>query len=509
MEPVQAPGRGGSATGRRHDATALRARRPGRVVRVAAAVVAVLVCLLSGCLSSPSSPTPAEARATQSALYDAIEAAIGTPLTQNGPDPARPSEMFLEHVATVTGELGREPAAGEGYVETAVKGGYAYLCRSGPQGGLAIFDVRDIEAPTFTGFLALDAGFEPDIEVTDDGAWAFWETQRAGVPTVPDPTAPGAALPRGIHVIDISDKANPAWVSYTNVLIDGPHSITYANIGGEDYLFASVYSWQYVGTSVGLPPLAPPDVQRLVIYHLDRAAGTLVEVSTYIDPDAAEPNPVTPTGGKMPHDVSIAVHPLTQRTYAYIAYWDLGVVIVDVTDPANPTKVGAADDFGAAGSKEIHMARQSEVLIDGRVFVVAEPEIGQQETTGYMSIIDVSDPTAPEFVSNWKIPGDADSANGGRGPHYFDIQQGRVIMASYSAGFWVFDLHDADNVAQPRTVGYSFVPAGGGLLGGSAFDAWWASPTHVVASESGNGLVVLRYTGPRPAVDTPLTAFDV
>ncbi|MEK6975318.1 MAG: hypothetical protein AABY18_03140 [Candidatus Thermoplasmatota archaeon] len=460
----------------------------------------VLAATLAGCAADgPDEPTDEELEESQSAIYDAIETAIGAPLLQSGPDPSRPNELFLERIAAVTGEAGREPVA-EGYVETAVKNGYAYLCRSGPEGGLAIFDVRDIETPVFTGFLALEAGFEPDIEVTDDGRYAFWEVQRAGVPTVPDPTSPGGSLPRGIHVIDVSDKSAPAWVSYTPVEIDGPHSITYANISGEDYVFASIYSWQYVGTSVGLPPLAPPGIQRLSIYRL-ADDGTLAEVSTYVDPDAAEPNPVMPEGGKMPHDVSIAVHPITKRTYAYVAYWNLGVVILDVTDPAHPTKVGAASDFGAAASKEIHMARQSEGLIDGRVIVVAEPEIGQQETTGYMSMIDVTDPTAPVFVSNWKIPGESDSAGGGRGPHYFDLREGRVALASYSAGFWVFDIHDRANLEQPRTVGYSFSQ-------GSAFDAWWADPTHVVASDGG-GLVVFRYTGPTPALDEQVTAFTM
>ena len=46
-----------------------------------------------------------------------------------------------------------------------------------------------------------------------------------------------------------------------------------------------------------------------------------------------------------------------------------------------------------------------------------------------------TDPAHPTFVSNWKIPGEADSAGGGRGPHYFDFRNGLVVMASYSAGF--------------------------------------------------------------------------
>ncbi len=473
------------------------------------------IALLAGCVSPSVSPEQKakESAASEAAIYDALEARIGEPLKQAGPDPAFPVAYNLARLATLNGPPERAPGVAEGYIETAVKGGYAYLCRSGTEEGLVIFDVRDIEHPVYVSTIRLDAGFEADIEVSDDGNWAFWETQRipgTGVPDTSDPTSLPGALPYGIHIVDISDKAHPRWAGFTPVAPNGPHSITYANIGGEDYVFASVYSWQYIGTSVGAPRVAPPGLQRLDIYRLDKSGplAQLVQVASYIDPDAVHANPALPEDEFMPHDVSISVHPVTNRTYAYVAYWNLGVVILDVTDPAHPVKVAAATDFGEAPTKEIHMARQAEGLIDGKVVVVAEPEIGPQPTTGYMTMIDVTDPAQPAFLSNWKIPGDADSSGGGRGPHYFDLRDGRVVMASYAAGFWVFDIHDHANLLQPRTVGYAFVQAGGsgGLLGGSAFDAWWADPTHVVASESGNGLVVFRYEGPTPAVDTPATA---
>lgn len=469
-----------------------------------------LVAGLAGCAGDGAGDEAGEA-AEQAAAYDAIERAIGEPLSDDGFDDSRPAAVNLERIATLSGPPERMPGVAEGFVETAVKGGYAYLCRSGTDEGLVIFDVRDIEAPAYVGSLRLSAGFEADIEVSDDGNWAFWETQRipgAGIPDATDPTSAPGALPYGIHIVDVSDKANPRWAGFTPVPPNGPHSITYANIGGKDYVFASVYSWQYVGTSVTPVRLAPPGMQRLVIYELDTSLPTaqLVEVASYIDPAAAEES-VVPEDERMPHDVSVAVHPFTNRTYAYVAYWNLGVVILDVTDPANPAKVGSATDFGLAPTREIHMARQSEKPIDGKVIVVAEPEISGQDTTGYMSMIDVSDPANPTFVSNWKIPGNATSGGGSRGPHYFDFRDGRVVLASYSAGFWVFDIHDRANLLRPRTVAYSAVLGsdGGGLLGGSAFDAWWADPTHIVASESGAGLTVFRYTGPTPAIDEPVT----
>src|SRR5688572_6968551 len=94
--------------------------------------LAFLAATFAGCVSDEGDdPTEAELEQSQAAVYDAIETAIGAPLLQSGPDPGRPNELFLERITAVTGEPGREPVA-EGYVETAVKGGYAYLCRSGP-----------------------------------------------------------------------------------------------------------------------------------------------------------------------------------------------------------------------------------------------------------------------------------------------------------------------------------------------------------------------------------------
>lgn len=472
--------------------------------------------VLAGCASGP--PGPGD---RPSDVYDQIEAAIGAPIEADHDhgDPAlHASHYNLDLVARVTGPPGREPAQGEAYLETAVKGGYAYLCRTGVEEGLVIVDVRDIEDPKYVSWIHLDAGFEADVEVTDDGNYAFWETQRLpgmGPPDPMDPLDAGGVAPYGIHLVDISDKADPRWIGFTPVAPNGPHSITYANIGGRDIVFASTYTWSYVGGPVpGAPRLAPPMMQREVIYELDRTlpVPALRQIAEYMDPEAEE-DPLAPTGGKMPHDVSVAVHPFTNRTYAYIAYWDLGIVVVDVTDPANPTKVGQATDFGPAPYRDVHMARQSERPIDGKVVLVAEPEIGGEEDSGRMTFFDASDPTNITYLSSWLIPGNLTSNGGSLGPHYFDFREGRVALASYHAGYWVIDVHDHDNLLRPRTVAFAQTNATGeaGLLelfGGApnAFDAWWADPTHIVAGDVHGGLAVYRYTGPAPAIDEPVAA---
>lgn len=466
-------------------------------------ILVLSVLLLAGCAAPGTivEPTP------EPGAYDALEAAIGAPVVEDH-DHADPTlhegSYNLALVAAVRGEEGRTPQPTESYIETAIKGDHAYLSRTGPDQGLVIFDVSDVENPTQVGYLNLEAGFEPDIEVSDDGRWAFWETQR--FPTsaeLPNPLEPGANLHRGVHIVDITDKANPRWAGYSPTWPDGPHSITYANISGRHIVFQSVYAFAYAYANVEVP-----GAQRLVISELDTSLpiASLRTLAEYVDPEAQGLE-------RMPHDVSIYVHPVTGRTYAYVAYWDVGVVILDVTDPANPERVGAIQDFGPAGYADIHMARQFPQTIAGRVVVVAEPEIGAQPDSGYITFHDVTDPANPTFLSAWLLPGNLTSAGGSLGPHYFDVMDGRVALASYHAGFWVIDVHDETNLLHPRTVAYALVnaTAGGpglpgplaGLGGGaSAFDAWWYEQDgqpYVVAGDVHAGLVVYRYTGPAPA----------
>lgn len=461
----------------------------------------LLAALASGCLDGGdgAGDSPDE--------FDDAERLVGEPRSDDGVAPGAAGAVNLELIAALNGEPGRVVPPGEGYAETAVKGGYAYLCRTGPDQGLVVFDVRDIENPTYAGFLKLHAGFEADIEVSDDGRWGFWETQRVylSVPPVPPATDPGANSPHGIHVVDLADKTDPTWVSFTPILPDGPHSITYANISGEHYVFASAYAYAYVSQGVAVPGL-----QRLVILHLDTSGPVprLVQVAEYMDPDAQEESPKVDDGQKFPHDVSFQYHPITRQPLAYVAYWDLGIVILDMTDPANPVKVGQATDFGDTPYADVHMARPFPHLIAGRHVTVTEPEISGQEDTGYYTFFDTTDPTAPKYVSRWKLPGNGTSGGaGGGGPHYFDANFGRIVTAHYGAGFWVADVHDEENLLHPRTTAYAFPQPSqgeslpgplGALGGGSAFDAWWADPTHVVGGDTGVGLVIFRYTGPAP-----------
>jgi len=453
---------------------------------------------LAGCVSDPSRPAPTGSGAV---LYDEIEEAIGEPIVagHSHADASLHDHHYnLDRLALVNGHDGAAKPPTEFYAETAVQDHYAYLCRYGPEAGLVIFDILDPEHPKTLGYLHLEAGFEPDIEVSSDGHWAFWETQRFPLSAETPATDPGANAQRGVHIIDVSDKAHPKWAGFTPTTPDGPHSITYANIHGRHILLQSVYAFAYAYENVEVP-----DAQRLVISELDTSTpvATLKTLAEYRQPGA------TGGPGLMPHDVSVQVHPETGQVLAYVAYWDVGVVILDLTDPAKPTLVSTYTDFGPATYRAIHMVRPFPHLIAGRHVSVAEPEIGQEEDSGYLTFFDTTDPANPTYLSSWRIPGGIPSDGGSLGPHYFDVAQGRVAMASYHAGFWIIDVHDEANLLHPRTVAYSEVNAPGTAqvpvvgFGGdadSAFDAWWYGD-YVVGGDSNGGLAVYKYTGPKPA----------
>ena len=464
--------------------------------------VLALAGLLAGC-ASPGGPGGSDDATPGAADHDAIEAAIGAPVVEDH-DHADPTlhegSHNLDLVALVKGEEGRVPKPTESYMETAIKGGYAYLSRTGPDQGLVIFDVGDVERPRQVGYVKLEAGFEPDVEVSDDGKWAFWETQR--FPTsaeVPSVLEPGANLQRGVHVVDVSDKANPRWAGFSPTWPDGPHSITYANVSGRHILLQSVYAFAYAYGDHEVP-----QAQRLVISELDTSlpVATLKVLAEYREPGA------TGGPGLFPHDVSVSVHPVTGRTLAYVAYWNVGVVILDVTDPASPARVGVATDFGPATYRAVHMARQLAEPIDGKVVLVVEPEIGAEADSGYVTFMDVTDPANPTYLSSWLLPGNLTSAGGALGPHYFDVAAGRVALASYHAGFWVIDVSTPENLLRPRTTAYALVNATGQVLpgplpglgaGSSAFDAWWwrqGDQWYVVGGDVHGGLAVYRYGGP-------------
>ncbi|MEO6715035.1 MAG: hypothetical protein ABIM89_16630 [Mycobacteriales bacterium] len=157
------------------------------------------------------------------------------------------------------------------------------------------------------------------------------------------------------------------------------------------------------------------------------------------------------------HEGWIQRHPQSGRVLDYISYWDSGLRIVDVTDPAHPVEVGSWDYPNADAQCCAHYAAPT----PSGNSVYLEDEIGVGDTGG-VHVLDTSacDGTSyctPHQVGYWHIPGhpvQAGAYHGRGGPnehgviqrfftwdaHNLDVRgENTLLVANYTAGVRLVD----------------------------------------------------------------------
>jgi hypothetical protein len=504
-------------------------------MRAGAVPILLSLLLVAGCLQSG---TP---RADYAKVQSDLEAAAGKVLVLDHDEPnghfdahLHAGAFNLERVGYSngidnSGDPNRIPATAY-WNELAVTPTHAYLSAEsadGSYGGFTILDTSDKANPRVIGHFNAQNGF--DIELNADESLAFLASQRnspeqvaGGLQANLDPTR---AAPRGIYIVDISDKRSPTLDSFVPMPVNGPHTLTYTHHpNGNDYLLACTYDL-VTDPGTGAITGAVPATQRLVVYliaprptappplpPLPAIPGprvSLVPVAQYqiLQPGA--------TGLVFPHDAKVAPDPLDPtKTYISLAYWDKGVRILDFSDPPqpDPTKldpsqtpqlreVGAFTEFSPSAYNNIHMAK-SAGLLAGRPVTVAEPEIiSAPEETGQVTFLDTSDPAHPQKISWWTLPVQ-DPPLGVRGldfsPHNFDVWDGKVALAHYHAGVWVIDVHDDANLKAPASVGFYMPALPRAHSPVLQPDVWGVVQRdgYLYVSDMATGLHILRYTGP-------------
>lgn len=405
---------------------------------------------------------------------------------------------------------GPDAAQGAGYGELVVKGDFAYLAISKSAGnvdpagfgGFFILDVSDPAAPQTLGFW--EGQPLGDLEVTDDGAFAFAPTQRNGYPYsyALDVPADGL-LPRGAAIVDVSDKANPTTVGYAPLPPNGPHTVNYFQMpDGRELLFAATYDILFTAypENVGQNTAT----QKVVIYEFVRTPEPhLVPLSVFqiVKPDEGDDQ-------YLPHDATAHIDPATGRVIMDIAYWDLGLVTVDITDPSDPQELGRFSDVAPSQYVHTHLVRVFPGTIDGRVVGLLEPEIPTGDDSGTFTFVDLTDPAAPKKLGTWMAPGELIVDIPFKfSPHNFDLVCGgdgqvtgrqvdygapcadpQVVLSHNHAGLWVLDAADP---TQPVARAFYFpektedgpVPSGFGTVfvqGGTIYAPEYRTGLHVM-----------------------------
>ncbi|HXF70072.1 MAG TPA: CHRD domain-containing protein, partial [Thermoflexus sp.] len=144
-------------------------------------------------------------------------------------------------------------------------------------------------------------------------------------------------------------------------------------------------------------------------------------------------------------------------TMALLSYWDTGMVLLDITDPANPRFLGRTlyrpqeegNDHSAIPVPGNRLA-----VVNDEDFTPQGPS-GIEDGWGYTRIIDISDPTRPMEIATFATA----NARSTRTDGFFSVHnpfvRGRTLYLSwYSDGVRVVDLSQP---AAPREIA-SFVP---------------------------------------------------
>jgi len=210
---------------------------------------------------------------------------------------------------------------------------------------------------------------------------------------------------------------------------------------------------------------------------------------------------------------------------AYLAHWDAGVVVLDVTDPADPsllTRFGGLDpeqlqavtsEGGDAVAAErlqppgnVHSTATDpggDLLAVGRESWDLDPEDDRGGPSG-VELYDVADPAAPERLATVDPPPGDDQTRDGRftTAHNLTLTGDRLYAAWYHGGVTV---HDVSDPAAPERLTWWQRPGDAAL--------WAARPLDdgpFVASDRGTGPPFddagLYVFPDRPTAGTPATA---
>jgi len=203
-------------------------------------------------------------------------------------------------------------------------------------------ELRDAELTVISILrnVGAESNLATDIKLSDDGDYAFLGTQALvpvdggsnGTVNLSDPFARPETT-GGVVAVDISDPARPRTVDVVDEAFStGVHNLFHHRIDGTDYVFAC--------KDVGL--LSPDS--GVYVLRFDRDPGKLTLVNRWTaDGNTVRGGVGAEHGLSYVHDIEVQDDPRNGRPTAYVADWDRGLRVLDVSDPTNIEHIGQFD----------------------------------------------------------------------------------------------------------------------------------------------------------------------
>lgn len=392
--------------------------------------------------------------------------------------------------------------------------GYAYMGSWGtlsedpnpfcPSQGVRAFDLSDPSNPTLVSTFGDGAG-DPAVA----GSW----TEKVIVDRVRTRDFRGdiAAVSfqncvadgfRGFGVYDVTDPANPLKLALveTDERAQGSHEIWLEARRGKAYVYTAIILSEFLTSDDGVTPGEDKDLQIWDVSDPMQPQqvgewGAWEELG--VPPIAEDDNGVNRVN---------FVHSVQQeRTTLYVSYWDLGTVMLDMTDPADPQFLARTE----VEADEAGNSHSSWTTLGGRLLVQTDEDFDPapgdgtpiEQAWGYTRFFDNRDPANPRQIAQFELP--TTRQNPPPGPGFYTVHdpkiRGRNLYLSYYAeGVLRLDIL---NPTAPRVTGQFLPPPSEDPFGffgepGTAFVNVWgtfATKDYILASDINSGLYVFRY----------------
>ncbi|MBI2077541.1 MAG: hypothetical protein HYT80_04095 [Euryarchaeota archaeon] len=311
-------------------------------------------------------------------------------------------------------------------------------------GGFVILDLSTLAAPTLVGRYRSGSEDNWYTKVSPDGKFVFLTANGNGSPTSTAGSVAGGGSPaRGVHAVDITDPQQPTLAAFMAVPGRVVNLATWTDESKVTFLAASIVLDR---TSTAAGPVDANDLNYVGIYTFEPPAGStspgkIEELARWQPRDAAG------VANAFPHDLAVGVHPLNGKQLLFVAYWDAGGYILDVTQPDRP-EVGSR--IPAEGPTDhVHTFKPHRYLIGGRYYAVLAPETFGAEAAGEHRLFDITDARKPAFVKAWTPP-PGDLVNPEPllySPHEFHLGNERLYASRFHGGVWVLGLPSMEPIA--------------------------------------------------------------
>jgi len=443
-------------------------------------VAALLVAGASGAApalgaghTSPGSRQEAAKAAVRQAVENRI-AAAGQGLKPSGGTPQAGQGTRLTGSLQLLGGLNGDVYAYRGF---AYVGTWSGPC---PGTGVKIIDVGDPaprQVATAAGYPNTSA---EDMQVLSVDTASFRGDllgvglQDCGLPDQP----PGRT---GLDLWDVTDPASPAHLGFfdSGDLSGGVHELSLVNrtIGGQARVyaltakpFAEVTSTAFTATPRGdfqLVDVTDPTAPVLADDWGTGKDGGLAFGAPFFAEFLPPPFDCTPPPGgealcrgHFPAVFGHSASPSDDGRTAYVAYWDAGAVVLDMTDPTDVTFVGRTV-YPAGSEGDTHssvpnaagtlLATTDEDFSPGEIVAAGEPKV-PGDTWGFARLWDIGDPARPAHLSDVATPHSlTNKTDAFYSAHNPEFAGDRLYVSWYSDGLRVFDV---TNPRTPRQVAF-------------------------------------------------------